>query len=248
MNVTVRRFDDREELSRAVAELFATTAERAIASRGRFSALLSGGETPRRAYEILGNEPLRSRVPWQGVHLFWGDERFVPATHPASNTLMVRTALLDRVPLPEVQIHPIICDDDPERAAGRYEALLRSHFPDGVARFDLALLGLGEDGHTASLFPGSPSLDERLRWVTATRREGEEFMRVTLTPPPLNQADLALFLVSGAGKADVVWRVLEGPFTPRLLPAQLIRPSHGKVAWMVDRGAAALLKSSFPAA
>jgi 6-phosphogluconolactonase len=246
MNVTIQRFDDREELGRAAAELFAATAEQAIASRGRFSVLLSGGETPRRTYELLAQEPLRSRIPWQGVQLFWGDERCVNASDPRNNALMVRQALLERVPLPEEQIHPIICDDEPERAASRYEALLRSHFPEGDARFDLVLLGLGEDGHTASLFPDSPSLDEKRRWVTATRKAGEEIMRITLTPLPLNRAELAIFLVAGSGKADVVRRVLEGPFTPQLLPAQLIRPSRGRVAWMVDSGAAALLREDHP--
>ena len=143
MSATVRRFNDGESLSRATAELFALTAEQAIASRGRFSVLLSGGDTPRRAYQLLSREPLRSRIPWQGVHLFWGDERCVAATDPANNALMVRRALLDRVPIPEEQIHPIACGTEPEVAAARYEALVRAHFPHGSARFDLALLGLG---------------------------------------------------------------------------------------------------------
>jgi 6-phosphogluconolactonase len=247
MNATVQHFNDGEDLSRAAAEIFALTAEQAIASQGRFSVLLCGGETPRRAYELLGQEPLRSRIPWQRVHLFWGDERCVAATDPASNALMVRRVLLERVPIPEEQIHPIACGTDPEVAAARYEALVRAHFPQGGARFDLALLGLGEDGHTASLFPDSPSLDEQERWVAATRKEGEEIMRISLTPPALNQAHLVLFLVSGAHKASVLHRVLEGPSIPRLLPAQLIAPSRGRLVWMVDRGAARLLKTSVPA-
>lgn len=245
MSATVRRFTDREELSRAAAELFATTAEQAIASHGRFSVLLSGGETPRRTYELLGQEPLRSRIPWQGVHLFWGDERCVAATDPRNNALMVRRALLDRVTIPEEQIHPIVCDDGPEAAAERYEALLRSHFTEESHRFDLVLLGLGEDGHTASLFPGSPLVGEQQRWVAVTRKEGEDIVRITLTPPPLNRTDLVLFLASGAGKADVVQRVLEGLFTPRLLPAQLIAPSRGRLVWLVDLQASALLKTDF---
>lgn len=247
MSTTVRRFNDGEALSRAAAEIFALAAEQAIASQGRFSVLLSGGETPCRAYQLLSQEPLCSRIPWQGVHLFWGDERCVAATDPASNALMVRRALLDRVPIPEKQIHPIACGTEPEVAAARYEALVRAHFPHGSARFDLALLGLGEDGHTASLFPDSPSLDEQEQWVAATRKKGEEIMRISLTPPALNQAELVVFLVSGAHKASVLQRVLEGPSIPRLLPAQLIAPSPGKLVWMVDRGAARLLKTSVPA-
>lgn len=242
MNVQVRRFGDKEELSRAAAELFAKSAHRAVAEQGRFSALLSGGETPRRAYELLAREPLCSRIPWQGVHLFWGDERCVPATDRASNFRMARNAFLDRVPLPGAQIHPIVCDGEAEEAASRYETLLRNHFRSGDARFDLVLLGLGEDGHTASLFPGSPLLDERERWVMPSPGGHEGIMRLTLTLPALNRARLVLVLVAGAGKADVLRRVLEEPPPPRPLPAQLIAPTRGEVVWLVDRQAAALLK------
>ncbi|HXE96686.1 MAG TPA: 6-phosphogluconolactonase, partial [Dongiaceae bacterium] len=188
-------YPDKEVLSRAAAALFAETAERAVADHGRCAVLLAGGETPRRTYELLADEPLRSRVPWGHLHLFWGDERCVPLDDPRSNARMAYRALLDRVPVPSGQIHPITCDNDSRQAADEYEALLRKFFAGVPPRFDLVLLGLGDDGHTASLFPGSPVLDERERWTAVTRRAGEEIDRVTLTTPLINKAELVVFLV-----------------------------------------------------
>lgn len=237
----IRLFNDAQGLSRGAAELFAGMAQRAVASRGSFKVLVSGGETPRQTYALLAQEPFRRRIPWERVHLFWGDERCVPAHDPRSNALMVRRTLLEQVPLPEDQVHPIICLQDAHEAAACYEALLRLHFPDGCARFDLAMFGLGEDGHTASLFPGSSALDERRRWVVATRKPDEDMARITLTPPPLNHARTALFLVAGAAKAAVLRRTLEGDRSPADLPAQLIGPEDGTLFWYVDADAARLL-------
>lgn len=237
----IRLFDDGESLSRGVAEIFADAAERAVASRGSFSVLVSGGETPRQTYALLAREPFKSRIPWERLHLFWGDERCVPPGDPRSNALMLGQTLLKHVPLPEGQVHPIICHGDAERAAGRYEEVLRHHFSAGRARFDLVMLGLGEDGHTASLFPDSGALDERHRWVVATRRPGEEIARVTLTAPALNHARMVLFLVAGAAKAPALQRTLEGPRSPAELPAQLIGPDDGTLLWCVDTTAAGML-------
>lgn len=234
-------FNNSETLSQGVAELFATTAEEAIACRGRFSVLISGGETPRRTYELLAREPFRQRIPWNSVHLFWGDERCVAASDPRNNARMVRRTLLDKVPLPERQIYPIACETTPQEAAAAYETVLRSHFTDGIARFDLVMLGLGDDGHTASLFPGSSALNEQHRWVTTAHKPGEDIMRVTLTAQPLNQAALVVFLVAGSGKASVLNEILEGPYTPGMLPAQLIKPVYGKLFWYVEESAAQLL-------
>jgi len=239
--MTLKIFDNLDELSQKAAELFAATAEEAVACHGRFSALVSGGETPRHTYELLGQEPFRQRIPWNRVHLFWGDERCVPATDSRSNALMVRQALLDQIPLPEQQTHPISCDPTPQAGASAYETLLRSHFTDGTACFDLVMLGLGDDGHTASLFPGSGALDERCRWVIAAQKPEEDIMRVTLTAPALNQARLTLFLVAGSGKASVLHKVLEGPHTPGMLPAQLIKPVNGNLLWYIEKSAARLL-------
>lgn len=235
-------YPDREVLSRAAAVLFAEVAERAVADHGRCAVLLAGGETPRRTYELLADEPLLNRVPWGQLHLFWGDERCVPPDDPRSNARMAYRALLDRVPVPAGQVHPIPGDRAPRQAADEYEALLRSFFAGATPGFDLAILGLGEDGHTASLFPGSPVLDERERWTMPIRRGGEEIDRVTLTVPLLNQAKLVVFLVAGDDKAAVLHELLEEEPDPCRRPARMIKPEHGELRWLVDRAAARLLQ------
>jgi len=234
-------FADRETLSRAAAGLFSDEARRAVAARGCFTVLLSGGETPRRAYEILAQPPWHDGIPWERVSFFWGDERCVPADDPRSNAGMVRRALLDHVPVPHFHVHPILCTGDAEQAAEAYEKLLRSRFPDTFPRFDLVFLGLGDDGHTASLFPGDPAVTEQERWTAVTRRSGEEIKRVTLTAPAINGAARIAFLVSGAVKAAVLREVLENAPDPRHIPARLIRPAGGDILWLIDRDAARLL-------
>jgi len=235
-------YPDMEALSRAAADLFAERAARAVAGHGRFAILAAGGETPRRTYELLAEEPLRGQVPWAGVHVFWGDERSVPPDDPRSNARMVRRALLDRVPVPAGQVHYIAGDRDPRQAADEYEELLRRFFAGAAPRFDLVLLGLGDDGHTASLFPDSPVLEERQRWASPTRRAGEEITRVTLTPPLINQANLVVFLVAGDDKATVLREVLEDHPDPRSRPARMIMPEQGELRWLVDQSAARLLR------
>lgn len=237
-------FADLESLSRAAAALFARTARQAVDSRGRFSVLVSGGETPRRTYELLAEDPYRLGLPWDRIHLFFGDERCVPAGDPRSNARMLRRALLDKVPLSERQIYTIACESDPHEAARAYETVLRDFFDGELPVFDLAMLGLGDDGHTASLFPCSPVLAEQERWTAVGRRAGEDFRRVTLTAPLLNRSDLVLFLVAGEGKSRILKKLLEGPFDPDLIPAQLIKPLEGELVWYVDRAAAALLSES----
>ncbi len=237
----LRVYDDQEALSLAAAGLFAEEARRAVEERGRCDALLSGGETPRRCYQLLGQPPLRDSIPWHGVHLFWGDERYVPHDSPLSNFGMARAALLDHLPLDAAQIHPIPYAATPRQSARAYERELRGHFGCNPPRFQLALLGLGDDGHTASLLPGSGVLRERSRWVRELYLADRDSWRVTLTTPVLNQAALVVFLVSGSGKAAVLHEVLEGASDPQRLPAQLIAPSRGRLLWLVDREAARLL-------
>ncbi|RNC67950.1 MAG: 6-phosphogluconolactonase [Desulfuromonadales bacterium] len=234
-------YADLDALSRAAAELFASQALKAVKERGRFVVLLAGGETPRHTYELLAEEPFRGLVPWEEVHVFWGDERCVSAGDPRSNARMARLALLDRVPIPPEQIHPVAGARPPRQAAEEYEALLRAFFATAPPRFDLIFLGLGDDGHTASLFPGSAALEERERWTAVTQRPGDAIHRVTLTAPLINQAALVAFLVAGGGKAAVLSELLETPPGPDLLPARLIRPVKGELLWFVDREAASLL-------
>jgi len=230
-------YDDSEALSQAVANLFAEEARRAVEARGRFLVLLSGGETPRRSYELLAQEPLRSTIPWRAVHLFWGDERWVPQNDPRSNFGMVRRAFLDRVPLGEEQIHAVPYENSPHESALRYERMLRSFFDVAPPRFDLVLLGLGEDGHTASLFPGSAVLDEWYRWVCEVYVAEQDLYRVTTTALLINQAALVAFVVAGGAKAAILSRVLEGGSDPKQTPALLIEPAQGRLLWLADRDA-----------
>lgn len=237
----IRVFADLEALSRAAAGLFVGEARRAAAACGRFAVLLAGGETPRRTYQLLAAAPFRDRIPWSAVHIFWGDERCVPSDDRRSNALMTRRALLDHVPVPRAHIHFIPGGSSPHEAAREYEEILRAFFAPGLPRFDLVFLGLGENGHTASLFPGTAALEERERWVSEVYIAEEGLHRVTLTAPVINQAALVAFLVAGDGKAQVLREVLEGEPAQPLLPAQMIRPVKGELLWLVDREAAHLL-------
>ena len=240
---------DAAALARAAAERFVIAAERAIADHERFVVALSGGSTPRRMYELLAQEPLALRVKWSRVQVVWGDERCVPPTDPESNFRMAREALLDHVPLPAGNVHRIHGEDDPAKAAAAYETTLRDllRTPSGPPSFepgrniDLVLLGLGENGHTASIFPGSAAAIELVKWVTAEYVPAVAMWRLTLTAPVLNAAAEVLFLVSGGAKAAMVKRILEGPRQTRELPAQLIAPTRGHTQWLLDRAAAAEL-------
>lgn len=243
-------FPSRDALAAAAAERFAAAAEEAIAARGRFVVALSGGTTPRQLYERLAAEPHAAVVDWPRVHVFWTDERAVPPEHPASNYRMARDALLARVPLRPELIHRIHGEADPEVAAAEYERTLRATFdtPTGPprsvagARFDLVLLGLGEDGHTASLFPGRASIHERVLWAIADWVPATPAGRVTLTPPVLAAAADLLFLVTGREKAAALRRVLRGPSTPDLLPAQVVARRNDCVRFLVDAESAAELE------
>ncbi|MCK9376301.1 MAG: 6-phosphogluconolactonase [Syntrophobacterales bacterium] len=239
-------YPDLESLSRAAAAFIVAQARQAVAARGRFSLALSGGGTPRRTYELLASPPLAEQAPWDRFHIFWGDERCVPLDNPLSNARLARAAWLDRVPIPPAQIHPLDCSRDPAAASRAYEAELREFFGDQPPRLDLVLLGLGDNGHTASLFPGTPVLEETMRWASEVYLSGQNLYRVTLTAPFLNQARRVAFLVAGGGKAAVVREVLHGPSDPRRLPAQLIQPQTGGLRWFLDLAAAAALPQADP--
>jgi 6-phosphogluconolactonase len=235
-------YDDYEALSNAAAGIFAQRARQAAQVKGWFGVVLSGGHTPQRTYELLAQPPYRDEVSWGQVHVFWGDERCVPHGDPRSNTRMARQALLDHVPIPSSQIHPMACSEAPREGAEQYEAMLHEFFGDQPPRFDLVFLGLGENGHTASLFPGTPVLEEQERWVSEVYVAEQELYRVTLTTPLINQAAVVAFLVSGADKAGILREVLEEPADPQRLPAQLIRPTEGELHWLVDEEAGGLLR------
>jgi len=237
----IRRYKDLEAISRAAAEIFVEEAADAVSARGRFAVALSGGETPRRLYNLLAESPIRENIEWKAVHVFWGDERCVPDDDPRSNARMARLSLLDHVPLPSENIHPITCDRPPQEAAVQYEAEIRTFFGTDAPAFDLVLLGLGDNAHTASIFPHTPVLDENDRWVAEVYVPEQDMHRITLTAPVINQARQVLFLVSGPGKAGALQQVLQGPFRPYDFPAQLIRTKAGQALWLVDRDAAGKL-------
>lgn len=234
----VRVVDGPTALARAAAEEWRARARSAVAGSGRFAVALAGGETPRALYALLADPaaPYRDGLPWTRTHVFFGDERNVPPDHPGSSYGMARDALLARVPLPGVNVHRIVGEGDAEDSARAYEGDLRAFFGPRP-RFDLVLLGVGADGHTASLFPGSPALEEASRLVAATVAPAGG-RRITLTLPALEAAAAVLFLVSGASKARALSRVLSGEPGGEALPAARVRPLDGTVLWLVDRAAA----------
>jgi len=251
-----------EEFREAAAREFLAIAAAAIHARGRFAVALSGGNTPRGVYERIAatwREAPDDPLEWSRVHLFWGDERYVPHDHPESNYRMAREALISRVPIPPGNVRPVPTDlPDPREAAARYEATLREFFgpPPGAAegggagegastgpgaaappRFDLVLLGLGADGHTASLFPGTGAPDVTDRLATAVHVAKLDAWRITLTLPLLNHAANVIFLVTGADKAAILRAIIEGPATDPPYPARRVRPA-GSLLWIADRAAA----------
>lgn len=242
--IDLRIFADGAELARAAAEEFTRRADEAVRTRERFTVVLSGGSTPRSLYALLADpaEPFRDRIEWRAVHFFWGDERHVPPDHPESNFRMARETLLDAAPIPAENIHRIRGEEPASRAASLYEDELRALFST-APRFDLVLLGLGADAHTASLFPGTEAVRERERWVVASWVEKLRSFRITLTPAALNRADAVIFLVQGEEKSEALHAVLEGECDLDRWPAQAIRPESGEVLWLVDRAAASGLKA-----
>lgn len=244
---SLRVFRDPEETARAAAEQFAQLARLSSTARGRFSVALSGGSTPKRVYELLSAEPLRDEVPWAETHVFFGDERCVPPDHAESNYRMAAETLLSRVAIPSANVHRMRGEGDAVANASLYEDELRAYFV-GSTRpaLDLVMLGLGDDGHTASLFPDSDVLGEREAWVAAAWVEKLRAYRITLTAQSINGARHVMFVVTGRAKAEALAEVIEGARDPRRLPAQLVRPSNGALEWLVDESAASRLRNRRP--
>ncbi|CAG0946102.1 6-phosphogluconolactonase [Anaerolineae bacterium] len=249
----IQIFPDRAALTRDAARRFIDIARNALDAGGRFSVALSGGSTPHELYALLATPKYSSQVDWQRVHVFFGDERAVPPDHAESNFKMANEALLSRVPLPAPNIHRIHAELAPDDAAREYEKELREFFGQGgtggiegtsgkvLPRFDMVLLGLGANGHAASLFPHTRVLRETQHWVAAEYIEEVKMSRITLTAPVINAASNIVWLVAGADKAATVREVLRGAYRPDDLPAQLIQPRDGRVVWLVDQGAASEL-------
>jgi 6-phosphogluconolactonase len=238
----MRVYPDPPALANAAADFITTLAAESITAQGAFSIALSGGSTPRALYRLLAERAVQ--INWSRWHCFWGDERCVPPDHEDSCYRMARETLLDHVPVPAAQIHRIPGELAPTDAARSYEQILRQYFTAAWPRFDLVLLGMGDDAHTASLFPNTSALDVHDAWVTANYAPTvKQSNRVTLTVPAINAAEYVLFLVSGSTKAAPLHQVIAGTRSPRELPAQFIQPTSGHLIWMVDQPAAALLNS-----
>lgn len=247
----IRIVENIEKLSWEAAEEFVRLAREAVRTRGVFSVALAGGSTPKAFYGLLGSRKgasFRARLPWDTTHFFWGDERHVPPDHPDSNYRMANEAMLSRVPVPPTNVHRIQAENpDPGKAADGYAEELRQFFRLGAGqfpRFDLILLGMGPDGHSASLFPGTDVVLEQEKLVAALWVEKFRAHRITFTPPVLNNAASVIFLVSGEEKAEILRAVLHDEYQPDRLPAQVVRPTNGRLLWLVDRAAARLLPRS----
>ena len=244
----IHTFTDAQELTRAAAGLFLEVGKLAIAERNRFLVALSGGSTPKALYSILASDKYAQQLDWSKVHFLFGDERSVPPTHADSNFAMANAILFSPLHIPSAQIHRMRGEDPPETAAAQYETTLRhltTAVPGQWPRLDIVLLGMGDDGHTASLFPGTASLTEQTRWVVPSTSPQGTRARVTLTLGVINHASVVLFLVAGRNKAAVVRRVLEQrPGDPGPYPAALIRPETGRLLWYLDRAAASELTAT----
>jgi 6-phosphogluconolactonase len=249
VQTSLRIFPDLPALSFAAAEELVSRARQAIQARGIFTVVLSGGSTPRTLYQMLAEDSrLEEALEWDKVHFFFSDERHVPPDHPESNYRMAYLALLSKISTPPGNVHRMATElADPAQVAQQCEQVLRQffHLQEGEApRFDLILLGMGADGHTASLFPGSPALEEKWKLAVAAWVEKLQAWRVTLTLPVLNHAEEVLFLVSGGTKAKALKRVVEGSETPERLPAMAVRPVRGRLIFFVDEEAARMLTPS----
>lgn len=241
--MTVSIFENHEQLSRKAADLFVELAQEAVRRNGRFCVALSGGDTPLRMYELLATDPWVRQMPWNETHIFWGDERCVPYQDLRHNASIVRQILLSHVPVPEVQIHPVICVENPPETAEKYESLLRTFFADKDILFDLFLLGVGKDGHVASLFEGNPAVNERKKWVCEVTVPGQAFKRITLTIPVIERSATIIYLVSGSEKAFIIKKILQKSSKKKTIPAAMVCPPNGDCRWLLDTSAASMLEN-----
>ncbi len=244
-NADVRILQDAAAIAKRAAEEFIKSANAATKANGSFSVCLAGGSTPKALYSLLVSDPLRGQLPWDKMQLFFGDERHVEPTHPDSNFRMATEAMISKAPLKPEQVRRIKAENqDTAQAAREYELELRSHFhlaAGEAPRFDLVLLGMGNEGHTLSLFPGTKALRDN-GWLVVRNWIGKLFAeRITLTAPAVNDAALVIFMVAGADKALALKAVLEGPYEPEQLPAQSINPKNGRLLWLVDAAAGGIL-------
>ncbi len=246
---SIEVYADRRSLARGAAERWIMLYEAALADKGMFHVALAGGSTPRELYQLLSQPEFSSRIKWQYVHIYFGDERFVPPVHEESNFKMAKEALLDHIPIPSPNVHRIETEvGNPQTVASRYEAILVDKLPksqQGIPQFDLILLGIGPDGHTASLFPGTDILQQREHFVAAVYVEQKATWRISLTFPVINAARHLLFLVAGKDKREIIREVLSSRGEEPSFPVQMLEPV-GELEFYLDAEAAAGLERPVP--
>ncbi|MBV8067794.1 MAG: 6-phosphogluconolactonase [Candidatus Eremiobacteraeota bacterium] len=235
-------YRDSAALAHALADLFVSVGRMAMAERGAFYVALSGGETPRAAYELLAGDEFRNELSWSDVFIYFGDERCVPPDDDQSNYRMAKQAFIDAVGIPHANVHRIHGEIEPGHAANQYASLLRTELGNAPS-FDLVLLGLGKDGHTASLFPGTPPDTDDEAFVRAVYAPTQMMWRITFTPKVINLGRTVAFEVAGSAKAEILAAVYDGPINPVKYPAQSVHPLSGRLIWLVDELAAEMLKS-----
>jgi 6-phosphogluconolactonase len=244
MNKNIHVYPNKEKLVAATAEHIANSIEQAIQQNGLCNIALSGGNTPGGVFSLLASSPYRERVDWSRLHLFWGDERMVPPEHQDSNFRMVQETLLDHIKIPDENVHRMRGEIAPELAAEEYAELLDVHFKGSSPCFDLILLGLGEDGHTASLFPDTDAVGECEKHAVAVFVPKLSAWRVTLTLPVLNAARKILFLVSGKSKSEILQRIMSNKQPAKEIPATMVNPQNGELHWMLDSDATVLINKN----
>ena len=235
-------YKDAQQLSEAAAKWIAGLIADTLKVRDRFTIALSGGSTPKLLHKILAAAPYKDQIDWSKLHIFWGDERAVPFEDERNNAKMAYDTLLNFVPVPPSQIHVMRTDIGPEESAIDYEKILHQYFDTTPNTFDLVLLGMGDDGHTLSLFPGTAIVHEEKAWATAFFLKAQDMFRITLTKTIVNRAARIAFLTTGPKKTHALKEVLKGAYNPDLYPSQEIRPLNGELHWFVDEAAAAGLK------
>ena len=237
-------FDDKETMSEQLASWIAHLVQDTLKNQDYFTLVLSGGGTPKLLFEKLASGEYKNKIDWKRIHIFWGDERAVPFDDDRNNAKMAYDILINHIDVPSGQVHIMRTDIEPKLAAEEYETILHQYFDKTSNSFDLVLLGMGDDGHTLSLFPGSPIIEEHEHWVNSVYNQQQKMYRITLMPVVVNKASNIVFMVDGAKKANILQRVIEGPYIPLKLPAQIVKPSNGELSWFLDKAVAKELNQS----
>ena len=236
-------YKNKEEMSEALASWMCEVIEKTLKDQEYFTLVLSGGSTPQLLYKTLGSDKFKDKINWSRIHVFWGDERAVPYSDERNNARMAHELLLDKVDIPANHVHIMRTDIEPNFSTDAYRKMLHDFFDNTSTTFDLVLLGMGDDGHTLSLFPGSPIIEEHDHWVNSVYNIEQEMYRITLMPKIVNRAAKIAFMVDGEKKSKMLQQVLQGDFKPSEFPAQIIKPENGELHWFVDEAVAQELHS-----